>query len=186
MLGSECGVRVFHRAPAVVVNVCLALAERLRVAEHLLDVGDARAGNIRRNDLTARVSAVFANALEKPSAQLGEFDCIVCNPPYIPTADIPGLDESVREYEPHVALDGGADGLDFYRAVCTRWRDALHLGSRLFFEVGIGQADDVLRLMRSVGFGDVTVVPDLNGIPRVVWGTLKGRPDDSIYPEELS
>ena len=172
---------------------CVGLAVASQCPRARVTLGDVEEGalklcrqNIRRNDLTARVSALYMSALEKPSAQLGEFDCIVCNPPYIPTADIPGLDESVREYEPHVALDGGADGLDFYRAVCARWRDALHLGSRLYFEVGIGQADDVLRLMRSVGFGDVTVVPDWNGIPRVVWGTLKGRPDDSIYPEELS
>ena len=67
---------------------------------------------------------------------------------------------------------GGADGLDFYRAICAHWRSVLHPGSRLCFEVGIGQADDVLRLMRSVGFGDLEILPDPAGIPRVVLGDL--------------
>ena len=67
-----------------------------------------------------------------------------------------------------MALDGGADGLDFYRAILRHWPAVLHPGSRLYFEVGIGQADDVLRLMRSVGFGDLEILPDPAGIPRVV------------------
>ena len=70
------------------------------------------------------------------------------------------------------ALDGGADGLDFYRAIIEKWRDALTKGGMLFFEVGIGQADEVLRMMRASGFGDVQIIKDLNGIPRVVFGTL--------------
>ena len=107
------------------------------------------------------------------SALAGQrFATIVSNPPYIPSGDIPGLDASVRDYEPHMALDGGADGLDFYRAICAHWRSVLHPGSRLCFEVGIGQADDVLRLMRSVGFGDLEILPDPAGIPRVVLGDL--------------
>ena len=79
---------------------------------------------------------------------------------------------SVRDYEPRSALDGGADGLDFYRAIAARWGAALRLGGALLFEVGIGQADDVLRLMRSVGFGDLEILPDPAGIPRVVLGDL--------------
>ena len=110
--------------------------------------------------------------LERPDRALGEFQCIVSNPPYIPRNDIPGLDHSVRDYEPHLALDGGEDGLDFYRAICEKWTAALVPGGRLYFEVGIGQADSVLRLMRAQGFGDIQVVKDHNDIPRVVFGTL--------------
>ena len=69
-------------------------------------------------------------------------------------------------------LRGGADGLDFYRAIAGYWTAALRVGGRLLFEVGIGQADEVLRIMRSVGFGDLEITPDLNGIPRVVEGVL--------------
>ena len=128
--------------------------------------------NIRRSGLLGRVTPMSADALEPPTRQLGEFDCIVCNPPYIPTRDIETLDVSVRDYEPHMALDGGEDGLDFYRAISENWREALHPGARLYFEVGIGQADSVLRIMRRQGFGELEIVPDTAGIPRVVYGTL--------------
>ena len=128
--------------------------------------------NIRRNGLSGRVVPIQVNALEKPERTLGEFQCIISNPPYIPRADIAGLDASVREYEPHLALDGGEDGLDFYRAIAEKWKDALVPGGRLYFEVGIGQADEVLRIMRRQGFGDIQIVKDLNEIPRVVFGTL--------------
>ena len=127
---------------------------------------------IRRNGLTGQVVPMYVNALEKPEKNLGEFQCIVSNPPYIPKADIQELDTSVRDYEPHLALDGGEDGLDFYCAIVEKWTDALHVGGRLYFEVGIGQADSVLRIMRAKGYGDIQVVKDLAGIPRVVFGTL--------------
>ena len=128
--------------------------------------------NIRRSGLLGRVTPMPADALEPPTRQLGEFACIVCNPPYIPTQDIETLDVSVRDYEPHMALDGGEDGLEFYRAISENWREALHPGARLYFEVGIGQADSVLRIMRRQGFGELEIVPDTAGIPRVVYGTL--------------
>lgn len=128
--------------------------------------------NIRRNGLSGRVVAMQANAREKPSVALGEFQCIVSNPPYIPSGDIPTLDPGVRDYEPMLALDGGEDGLDFYRDIADKWRDALAPGGRLYFEVGIGEADTVLRIMRKLGFGDIQVKKDGGGIPRVVFGTL--------------
>ena len=127
--------------------------------------------NIRRNGLGNRVSAVRADAREEPPRQLGEFDVIVSNPPYIPTADVETLDASVRDNEPRLALDGGADGLDFYRAICEKWRGALRDYGKLLFEVGAGQADAVRRLMLAGGFGDVQTVSDYNGIARVVCGT---------------
>ena len=128
--------------------------------------------NIRRNGLSGRVVPIQVDALARPERALGEFRCIVSNPPYIPRADIKTLDGSVKDYEPHMALDGGEDGLDFYRSIVEKWKDALIPGGRLYFEVGIGQADDVLRIMRKEGFGDIQIVRDLAGIPRVVFGTL--------------
>jgi release factor glutamine methyltransferase len=158
---------------------CVGLAISSQAERSTVVLGEISEGairvcrqNIRRNGLTARVIAIQTDALAKPSVNLGEFDCIVCNPPYIPSGDIAGLDVSVRDYEPRLALDGGEDGLDFYRAVCDKWRQSLRTRGRLYFEVGIGQADPVLRLMRSVGFGDIQVIPDTGGIPRVVFGTL--------------
>ena len=155
----------------------LAVASQVLRSRVLLGEWDEEAlkvcrQNIRRTGLSGQVVSMQLNALEKAPARLGEFDCIVSNPPYIPDGDIAGLDASVRDYEPHLALKGGVDGLDFYRAICAHWREALRPGGRLYFEVGIGQADDVLRIMRTVGFGDIEVIPDLNDIPRVVWGIL--------------
>ena len=158
---------------------CIGLAVASQVADCRVTLGDISEGalricrqNIRRNDLSDRVAPLQVNAMAAPPRQLGTYDCILCNPPYIPTGDIAGLDVSVRDFEPHDALDGGEDGLDFYRAVSTLWRGALHTGGMLFFEVGIGQADDVLRIMRSFGFGDLEITPDPAGIPRVVQGVL--------------
>ena len=158
---------------------CLGLAIASQVKDARVVLGELSDGalricrqNIRRNGLTGRVTAMQLDALHPPLQRLGDFDCIVSNPPYIPTGDLPGLDPSVRDYEPHMALDGGADGLDFYRAILRHWPAVLHPGARLYFEVGIGQADDVLRLMRGVGFGDLEILPDPAGIPRVVLGAL--------------
>ena len=154
----------------------LAAAANLPNARVLLGEYDEEAlkicrQNIRRNRLTSRVASLKLDAREKPSRTLGEFRFLVSNPPYIPSADIETLDASVREHEPRLALDGGEDGLDFYRVICEKWRDVLCENGMLFFEVGIGQADSVLRIMRSSGFGDIQIIKDLNNIPRVVYGT---------------
>ena len=80
--------------------------------------------NIRRSGLTTQALPWQVDVLDGPPPRFGEFDCIVSNPPYIPDADIAGLDASVRDYEPLSALKGGADGLDFYRAISEKWRAA--------------------------------------------------------------
>ncbi len=130
--------------------------------------------NIRRNGLNARVTCVRADAREAAPAALWDFDVIACNPPYIPTADIETLDPSVRDYEPHLALDGGSDGLDFYRSIAEKWKSALRLGGTLLFEVGIGQAPDVEQILARNGFTDINTYPDTQGIWRVVEGCIEG------------
>ena len=127
--------------------------------------------NIRRNDLNARVTCVQADARQAPPAMLWDFDVIACNPPYIPTGDIDGLDPSVRDYEPRLALDGGDDGLDFYRDIAEKWRTALRLGGVLLFEVGIGQASGVEQILSRCGYEDIETFQDTGGIWRVVKGT---------------
>ena len=127
--------------------------------------------NIRRCGLTGRVSVMTMDALEPPPRGIGKFQCVVCNPPYIPKADIDTLERSVKDFEPYLALCGGEDGLDFYRAAAGMWKEVLAENGRIYFEVGIGQADAVLRLMRGAGFGGLEVLPDTQGIPRVVYGT---------------
>lgn len=128
--------------------------------------------NIRRTDLNARVTSVCVDALEPPSANLWDFDVVACNPPYIPTGDIGGLDIAVRDYEPRMALDGGADGLEFYRNIAAKWKNAIRLGGSLIFEVGIGQAPDVEKIMAENGFESIQTTADTQGIWRVVEGTI--------------
>ena len=158
---------------------CIGLAVASQAPQSRVVLGEYYDGplkicrqNIRRNGLSGRVVPMQVDALGEPSRALGEFNCIISNPPYIPHADIETLDVSVKDYEPLTALNGGEDGLDFYRNIAEKWKDALLPGGKMFFEVGIGQADSVLRIMRAEGFGDLQIVKDLAGIPRVVFGTL--------------
>lgn len=128
--------------------------------------------NIRRNELNARVTCIGVNAMETPPAELWDFDVIACNPPYIPTGDIPGLDSSVKDFEPVMALDGGEDGLDYYRFIAANWKNALRLGGSMIFEVGIGQAMQVEEILAQNGFESIKTVADTQGIWRVVEGII--------------
>lgn len=128
--------------------------------------------NIRHNHLNGKATCLYGDAKCPPDATLWDFDVIACNPPYIPTADIPRLDVSVRDFEPHLALDGGTDGLDFYRAVATLWKDSLRLGGTLLFEVGIDQADAVKAIMMEANYQNIQIHLDPAGIPRVVEGSV--------------
>lgn len=98
----------------------------------------------------------------------GTFDIVLSNPPYIPTADIAGLDADVRVHEPHSALDGGADGLECYRAIVQQLNAHTKPGSLVLFEVGMGQAEDVAALGIAAGWKHLETATDLSGIARVV------------------
>ena len=102
----------------------------------------------------------------------GRFDVIVSNPPYIPREDIDGLMPEVADFEPRGALDGGDDGLDFYRRITSEASEYLEAGGRLFLESGCDQARDVTALMEKAGFVHVATVRDLSGLDRVVCGCL--------------
>ena len=99
-----------------------------------------------------------------------KFDIIVSNPPYIPTKDISKLDKNVRECDPVLALDGGDDGLDFYREITSKAVSRLNSGGMLFYEVGKGQAASVRKILRENGFEDIKTIKDYNKIERVVCG----------------
>jgi release factor glutamine methyltransferase len=100
----------------------------------------------------------------------GPFDLIVSNPPYIRSADIEALQREVRDFDPRLALDGGADGLDAYRAILPASVGLLAPGGRLIVEVGAGQGGDVLGLAARLGFVHAETRRDLAGIERVVIG----------------
>ena len=96
------------------------------------------------------------------------FDLITCNPPYIRSGDMAGLQPEVRDYEPSMALDGGEDGLDFYRRLAAEAGQFLNPGGCVCFEIGFDQAADVTALLENAGFEEVRVLKDLAGLDRVV------------------
>ena len=102
----------------------------------------------------------------------GTYDMIVSNPPYIASEVITTLSEEVKDHEPVMALDGGTDGLDFYRIMIEKSPAYLAPKGMLFFEIGYDQGVSVSRLMEK-DFKDIHVIKDLAGLDRVVYGTLK-------------
>lgn len=128
--------------------------------------------NAAVNRVISRVICMQADALATPPLGIGEFDMIVANPPYIATGEISKLDPSVKDYEPVWALDGGADGLKFYKGIIKYWKSLLRVGGHLIFEVGEGQADAVLDMLNSAGFESTGVKQDTLGIDRVVYGKM--------------
>lgn len=124
--------------------------------------------NIQRHHMGGRVSVVSADALGKPSAFLGKFDMIISNPPYITTAEMKELQPSVKDFEPELALHGGDDGLDFYRAIAKNYIDALKPGGYLCFEFGMGQGDAVCRILEENGYTVLERTRDFNDVERAI------------------
>lgn len=138
----------------------------LDISKEALDVA---VSNARTHGLEDRIEFVQGNLFEKLT---GKYDAIVSNPPYIPEADIGSLSIEVRDFEPRLALDGGKDGLDFYRKICREAPRYLVQGGVLAFEAGFGQAAFVAEFMSPL-FTDIKIVKDFAGIDRVVFGRLK-------------
>jgi release factor glutamine methyltransferase len=162
--GSGCiGLAVAANCP----NCRVVLAD---ISEQALAICRA---NMLRNNISRNVSAIELNILETPPALLGVFDVIVSNPPYIPTGDLMNLESSVRDYEPMSALDGGPDGLYYFRAIATNWSALLKEGGNLALECGAGQSDEVREILEDSGFRNIKTYKDTLGIARAVIGTLK-------------
>ena len=98
----------------------------------------------------------------------GTFDLITSNPPYIPTKVIETLDPEVKDYEPMAALDGGEDGLTFYRLIAAKAKQYLKRGGMIFFEIGYDQGEDVSEIMKENGYRHIEVKKDLAGLDRIV------------------
>lgn len=123
--------------------------------------------NAKKHDV--KVEFIQSNLFENLKKRK-KFDIIVSNPPYIRTMDIAKLDVNVKEYDPLLALDGGEDGLEFYRKICSDARNYLQKGGKIFFEIGKGQAKDVKKIMRDNGFKEIKTIKDYNKIERVLSG----------------
>ena len=157
--GSGCiGLAIAKRVKDAKVTLADVSREALAVAKK----------NVAGQKLTGKVSCIQADALKEPSAFLGEFDLIVSNPPYITTQEMEELDRSVKDFEPHLALHGGDDGLDFYRAIAQNYRKALKPSGYLCFEFGKGQGDDVCRILEENGYTILERSRDYNDRERAV------------------
>lgn len=128
--------------------------------------------NVTDHKLNSRVLCIQADATSSPPLGIGSFDLIVSNPPYIASGDIQSLDRSVRDYEPIWALDGGEDGLRFYKAIIKYWKSIIRPGGYLVFEVGEGQAKDVCDMLMAAGFSRTATRNDTLGIQRAVIGKM--------------
>lgn len=104
-----------------------------------------------------------------------KFSLLLSNPPYIVSRVIPGLDREVSEYEPKMALDGGEDGLVFYRRIAREAKAVLLPGARLYLEIGYDQGESVKDIFKKEGYEAVEVFPDLSGNPRVLRGIFPGK-----------
>ena len=151
----------------------LAIAKRVKDARvTLADVSQAALRVARRNiqaqRLSAHVTCVNVDVRKPAPDYLGTFDLIVSNPPYVTTAECETLDPSVRDFEPRLALDGGEDGLDFYRAIIKNYTPVLMPGGYLCFEFGMGQEDAVCRLLKRGGYEIIELRKDTADITRAV------------------
>ena len=151
----------------------LAIAQRVKDARITLgDISDEAMAVAKRNikllKLTGRVSCIKVDAMAAPPAFLGKFDLIVSNPPYITANQMQELPHSVKAYEPHLALFGGDDGLDFYRSIAEKFKEALKPGGYLCFEFGMGQGNDVCRILEENGYTILERTRDYNDRERAV------------------
>ena len=161
--GSGCiGLAIAHQIETARVTLADLSQPALRIARK----------NIADLKMIGRVNALQADVREPAPKFWGQFDLIVSNPPYVTAQEMTELDVSVRAHEPEMALDGGEDGLMFYRAIVRHWTQILRPGGWLMFEVGEDQADAVMALMTEEKYTDVTALEDTAGIRRVVVGRI--------------
>lgn len=162
--GSGCiGLAIAHQVEKARVTLADLSQDALKVAKK----------NVSDLKLTGRVKTFEADVMQPAPKFLGQFDLIVSNPPYVTDAEILTLQPSVRYYEPRMALCGGEDGLDFYRAILKNYTPALKDGGVICFEFGLGQETAVGELLRAAGYSDLEFRKDYGGIVRAVRAVKK-------------
>ncbi len=166
--GSGCiGLAIASRVKDAKVTLADLSREALSVAKE----------NVALNKLTGRVRCLQADAMLPPTPFIGKYDLIVSNPPYITGQEMKELPHSVADYEPHMALFGGEDGLDFYRAIARNYANALKPGGYLCFEFGMGQGDDVCAILEANGYTILERTRDYNDRERAVLAQYGGKED---------
>ena len=157
--GSGCiGLAIAHQIETARVTLADLSQPALRIARK----------NIADLKMIGRVNALQADVREPAPKFWGQFDLIVSNPPYVTAQEMTELDVSVRAHEPEMALDGGEDGLDFYRAILQNFTPALRTGGWICFEFGFRQHMQVGMLLSDAGYCNLRFVKDSGGIIRAV------------------
>ncbi len=164
VLFADLGVGSGAISISILKFVKTALAFAVDISPDALEVAKFNANKFNVDD---RINFFCGNLFEPLNGEI--FDAIVSNPPYIPTNDIENLQAEVKS-EPRIALDGGIDGLNFYRQIISDSPKFLVAGGLLAVEIGINQASAVKNLFESENFADVKILSDLSGIERVVTG----------------
>ena len=177
-------------SPARILDLCtgsgcigLALANQIKDARVTLADLSQKALRIAKKNttdqhLTGRVSCIQADATQPASRFLGQFDLIISNPPYVTGAEMLELETSVKDYEPHMALYGGEDGLDFYRSITKHYTAALKPGGFLCYEFGKDQEDAVCWILEAYDYDVLELRKDSSGITRAVIAQKKERNDE--------
>ena len=169
----------FSLQPSAFLDLCtgsgciaLALAREFPDAQLYATDVSAKAMRYARDNADCngiRNITFLKGSLFTPVAErISSFDLITANPPYIRTSDIAGLQREVSDWEPVEALDGGADGLDFYRAILSKAAGYLKASGWIFFELGFGQSEDVAELAGKAGLKNIELIKDFAGIDRVL------------------
>ena len=163
---------------------CIGLAVANRVKDAyvtLADISEAALAvakkNVLRHQLSGRVTCIQADALAPVPEVMGQFDLIVSNPPYITTQEMTQLDQSVKDYEPHLALHGGVDGLDFYRSIVENYTSALKPGGYLCLEYDPSQGDSICWMLENNGYKVLERVRDYNDRERALTAQLLRKED---------
>ena len=160
---------------------CIGLAVASRVKDAKVTLGDyskealaVAKKNVTAQKMSGRVSCVQVDALKPAMPFLGKFDMIVSNPPYITSQEMTELPASVKDFEPEMALHGGTDGLDFYRAITKNFSQALKPGGYLCYEFGMGQGNAVCAILEENGYTILERSRDYNEIERAVIAQKEG------------
>ena len=156
--------------------IIITLAKEAKITGAGADISDGalEVAALNAQRLEADCEFIKSNLFENIA---DKYDIIVSNPPYIRTQDIEGLEKEVRQFDPMLALDGGDDGLYFYRKITGGAPYYLRENGKLIFEIGFDQAKEVSDIMKENGFTDVKIIRDLANNPRVVSG-VKSRKTD--------
>ena len=156
--------------------IAITLAKNLNSCVSAVDISTSalNVAKLNANNLQAKINFIHSNMFDKIT---GKYDIIVSNPPYIQSNEINNLMQSVKDFEPHLALDGGTDGLDFYKTINNLAPKFLKTNGKLYLEIGYNQGKAISELL-STNFDNIQVIKDYNGLDRIITANLRSKNND--------